>query len=201
MKNYKMLLSIVLALALAVCLIGCAESEKDSSKPKKRKETKTEEKVDNSSEKDEDLYEIYSPVVKEYKEQCEEMHSDYYIDNDCMFCSWALFDIDGNGVKELIIQQGSGELDRMQYVFEAKNGKATKIGEYEAWRLGLYEGENEMIGVDGMDDEGSVYSFTIVGGKLRKETVKTFSDGFPQYPNYITFSSLKDLELLKTSLK
>lgn len=201
MKNYRILLSIVLALTLALCLIGCAKSEEESSKPKKRKETKTEEKIDVFPKEEYDLYDIYLPVVEKYKEKCEEIHSDFYIDGECMYCSWALFDIDGNGEQELIIQNGLSEMEKMHYVFEAKNGRAKKIGEYEAWHLALYEGENQMIGVDGINGEGNVYSFKIVGGKIHQETVKTFSDGFPQYPNYITFNSLNDLESLKTLLK
>ncbi len=201
MKNYKILLSLVLTLFVALSMFGCSDFETDRYEKNKKRETKIEEKADVSPQSQDSLYDIYLSVVKKYRSECDENHSDFYIDGECPYCSWAVYDIDGNGVKELIVQQGSCETDKMQYVFEAKNGKAEKIGEYEAWHLALYEGKNEMIGVSGMSGEGQVSAFTIVDGEVKIRTVKTFSDGFPQYPNYITFNSLNDLELLKTSLK
>ncbi len=141
-------------------------------------------------EKEDFKLNTYQSIIDKYYETCYKEH-----DTECSYCLCALCDIDGNGVEELIIQTGTCEQDRTQYIYTIKDGKSVKLGEYNAWHLALYDdaqGDGKLVGVDGMSMTGNIYNITIMDNALNHEISKSFSDvkEYPSYSNPIEFSEI-----------
>ena len=141
-------------------------------------------------EKEDFKLNTYQSIIDKYYETCYKEH-----DTECSYCLCALCDIDGNGVEELIIQTGTCEQDRTQYIYTNKDGKSVKLGEYNAWHLALYDdaqGDGKLVGVDGMSMTGNIYNITIMDNALNHEISKSFSDvkEYPSYSNPIEFSEI-----------
>lgn len=66
--------------------------------------------------------------------------------------NYTVYDIDGDGTKELIIELGSGEADRRFYVYTFKNNKAVYCGYIGGTHSGLY-----IV-------KGKLYRFSVSGG-------------------------------------
>lgn len=57
--------------------------------------------------------------------------------------------------------------------------------------MALYDDNGRLVGVDGTDGIGNVYSIEIKGDTVKQTVTDTFKDGFPSYPNYIEFITLE----------
>lgn len=57
--------------------------------------------------------------------------------------------------------------------------------------MALYDDNGKLVGVDGTDGMGNVYSIEIKGDTVKQTVTDTFKDGFPSYPNYIEFTALE----------
>ncbi|MGN0528535.1 MAG: hypothetical protein ACI4IE_05335 [Eubacterium sp.] len=155
--------------------------EKDAQKPKTEAPT-TQTSVDE--------YDLYQTIIDDYAKKCNDAnHSEFT--GKCYICSYAYYDIDNNGIDELIFQDGTCEADRVHHVYTVKNNKAVSIGEYGAWHLALYDDNGKLVGVDGTGGIGNVYSIEIKGDTVKQTVTDTFKDGFPSYPNYIEFTTLE----------
>lgn len=155
--------------------------EKDAQKPTTEAQT-TQTSVDE--------YDLYQTIIDDYAKKCNDAnHSEFT--GKCYICSYAYYDIDNNGIDELIFQDGTCEADRVHHVYTVKNNKAVSIGEYGAWHLALYDDNGKLVGVDGTGGIGNVYSIEIKGDTVKQTVTDTFKDGFPSYPNYIEFTTLE----------
>ncbi len=149
----------------------------------------SEEDSDWSNE-DNICYILYQQVVDEYYITCIENHI------SCN-CSWALCDIDGDGLEELIVQDGESENGRTQHIYTIKNREAVELGNYNAWHLTLYDdvkGDGELIGVDGMTMSGNIYSIIVSDERVTREIIKSFEDvsEWPTYSNLIEFTDISE---------
>lgn len=141
---------------------------------------------------------IYQSVINTYKKKCDENHADNYnsLSNSCFFCSWALCDIDGNGIEELIIQEGTCEQDGTHHIYTIKDNREVELGEYNAWHLSLYDdvkSDGKLVGVDSMSMSGNIYRITVTTDSIKHEVVESFSDTavWPSYQNPIEFTKIK----------
>ena len=152
--------------------------------------------LDRTYEEDWTTMAAYQVVLDQYKESCSNNHvSDYQ--GMCPYCVFATCDIDGDGVDELIVQDGAGEQSRTHHIYTMEEGEAKLIGEYNAWHLVLYDGElgdGKLIGVSGMGGSWIQRQIVITGETLTEETVASSESGdnpFVSIPNPIEFSSLQ----------
>lgn len=127
---------------------------------------------------------LYQPIIEKYREECEKNHSGY---NSIVCCTWFLFDVDNNGVEELIIQDGGGEQSKYHHYYTIKNNKVFELGEYNAWHMGLYEEDGDLFGkVVNPNGPTEIYKISIADDKVEKKFVKTTNDtNFPPYSNPI----------------
>lgn len=142
-------------------------------------------------------YQLYEPIIDVYQRDCHNSHGQDCIgEYECRFCSWALYDIDNDGIKELIVQEGQSENSRIHHIYTVRNDVLIELGKYNAWHLALYDDSGKLIGVDGMSGEGNIYNITITEDDVKQDFIKTFNNGFPSYPNPIQFYGITDLGTL-----
>ncbi|MFR5876870.1 MAG: hypothetical protein ACLUFN_10310 [Eubacterium sp.] len=140
------------------------------------------------------LSEIYQPILEEYYTNCQKKHYTSQYTPTCSFCEYTLYDIDNDGVKELIIQDGTCEGDRTHHIYTYTDNKAELLGEYNAWHLALYGSDKKIIGVDGMGGSWTIYNIVISNNKVTKKEIKMQeSTNSPKYSNELKFYDLNDL--------
>lgn len=124
-----------------------ATSKKNPAKTPERttkKETvQTTKKAENKKLDINALNKAYFKVLDEYIGLCPD--KEVRDDGEC-YCEYTLFDIDGNGVKELVVENGISEPYRTHYIYTFENGKAESLGEYSAWHLSLYNDNGKLVG-------------------------------------------------------
>lgn len=127
---------------------------------------------------------LYQPIIEKHRSVCEKNHS-YY--NDIVCCTWFLFDVDKNGIDELIIQDGGAEQAKYHHYYTIKDNKVTELGEYNAWHMGLYEEDGSLFGkVVSPNGPTELYQISIVDNKVEKILIKTTDDvDYPFYSNSI----------------
>lgn len=140
-------------------------------------------------------YLLYQAVLDQYKEVCANNHILNY--GMCSYCEFAICDINGDGVDELIVQDGTCEQNRTHHIYTIEEGTAKLIGEYNAWHLSLYDGERgdgKLIGVSGMGGSWIQSEIVITGDSLTEKTIDSSDSGdnpFTSVPNPIIFSSVQ----------
>ena len=138
-------------------------------------------------------FDIYQPILKDYYNNCKKEHSIYDIHS---FCKYTLYDIDENGVNELIVQSGTSEGDRTHYVYTCENNQSKLLGKYNAWHLGLYGSNKKIIAVDGMGGNWTIYNIIISNDEVVKKEIKTVeSADIPTYSNKLDFYELYDYSI------
>lgn len=141
-------------------------------------------------------FDIYQPILKDYYNNCKKEHSIYNIHS---FCKYTLYDIDENGVNELIVQSGTSEGDRIYYVYTCENNQSKLLGEYNAWHLGLYGSNKKIIAVDGMGGNWTIYNIIISNDEVVKKEIKTVeSADSPTYSNKLDFYELYDYSIFNS---
>ncbi len=114
---------------------------------------------------------LYQPIIEKYRSECEKSHS-YY--NDIVCCTWFLFDVDDNGVDELIIQDGGAEQARYHHYFTISNDEVIDLGKYSSWHMGLYEKDRKLFGkVVSPNSPTEFYQMSIVNDKVENKLIKT----------------------------
>lgn len=131
----------------------------------------------------------YQAVLDSYAEHCYVNHELY--NGSCFYCKYALVDINNDGEKELIVQDGTCEQDRTHHVYTMQNGTPKSIGEYNAWHLSLYNSDSKIIGVDGMGGDWTVYEISIVSGAVKQNVLKN-TNIQPSYSSPIKFLPLTE---------
>lgn len=85
---------------------------------------------------------------------------------------YALYDMDGDGNEELLIQEGFGETDTMWSVLSPADGTAVSLGWFPGAHATLYpRAEGGLWLVQGMMDQETVSVITLDGGLVRQEIV------------------------------
>ncbi len=87
------------------------------------------------------------------------------------YCDYYLFDMNNDGVQELIIHTGTCEQDRTYTFYTYKKGETIKLGEANGWHSGLEESKDGNIAIySGGQGYYSCFEYAIEGDSL-KETV------------------------------
>lgn len=133
---------------------------------------------------------FYQPIIEKYRAECEQLHNH---DDYTFCCTWFLFDVDNNGVDELIIQEQEGGAEQAKYhhYFTISNNKVIELGGYSAWHMGLYEENGMLFGkVVSPNSPTEFYQISISNNKVENKLIKTIDkssdDGdYPPYSNAI----------------
>lgn len=125
-----------------------------------------EEETDNEKVTSQMYRDIYGPIVQDV---CEEYSTDSGVYN-----VYSLYDIDKDGIKELLVEEGTCEADYMYQVYTIQNKKSVYLGETSGWHSAFYEDENGgtekyIICVQGLMGVEDMYHISIVNGKVVTE--------------------------------
>ena len=125
-----------------------------------------------------DYYSAYSGILSDTKNQ-------YGDDED--YCKYALYDIDGDGVKELITGEGTCSADWGNYVYSISSNGVYCAGYFDKSVL-LYAADdgNGIYAVWGMQGVEQVRRITLVDEKVKEEQI-LYRQIKPDYESYITY--------------
>lgn len=101
---------------------------------------------------------------------------------DYVYRDFGMVDIDENGVKELVVHEGTCEQDRKYHFYTIENKKIISIGSVSAWHSGLCDNDGCLTRYDGMGGEGTYYKITVENGKISEKQEGTYS--FPPVPDF-----------------
>lgn len=138
-------------------------------------QTETEQMAEPS---DPDYYSAYVGILSDTKNQYGDA-GDY--------CEYGLYDIDGDGIKELIIEAGTCSADWKNYVYKIFPDGVQCVG-YFGRSVLLYEADdgNGIYAVWGMQGEEQVRRITLNGGEVKEEEILSRQIN-PDYESYITY--------------
>lgn len=108
------------------------------------------------------------------------------------YTEYAIYDIDGNGIKELFVVCGNSNADAYINVYTVKNGTSVLLGSYSPGYSSLYVAEdgNGVYAVYGHMDYQMIARLTTDGNKLYDEVISEedyvveYYDRSPQIPYY-----------------
>ena len=103
-------------------------------------------------------------VLSAYRDVIEQHMSEGYTNEG--FYYYCLYDIDGNGIRELIVGTGSCEADRMDYFYTWSNGKAQLIDTYGSGHTYYLAGEGCILCQWAHMDVEALTSLSLINGKL-----------------------------------
>ena len=137
-----------------------------------------------------DYVEAYSSIVEETWYSYDE------------YCEYTLYDLDGDGIKELITSEGTSEADWTNVVYTLEDGYVSMIGQfYGSAMLYVAEDGNGLYAVSGGRDYQNIDQITKSGNRLYVETIMNGEIGVEEdyysnnYP--VNFTSVADDSLLR----
>ncbi len=97
-----------------------------------------------------------------------------------------LYDIDKNGIPELIVEGSGGEANRAAYIFSEKDGRAVYIGKIHTGHTSFCSdpGENGILQYHAHMGSMSINRIKLVDGQLQSEVVVPATDGFKSSLDY-----------------
>ena len=134
-----------------------------------------------------DENEIYQKIIDKYEKQFikyyeQEGTREQYSYNNLYRCGYTEYDIDKNGINELIIEDYTCEADRCFHFYTIKNNKAINIGKFdEAVHTGLYDNNGTLMSVEGTCGLFTAYSFFIKNDEINYTKVLSQSNIQPDY--------------------
>lgn len=178
-----------------------AEEIPDEDTAERAGDTDENANTDKAQEKPEEIQtlsysEIYGPLLDQVRGEYE--YSEYLM--------YMVYDIDKDGVKELILQIGTCEADYMYDIYTVQDGNAVYIGEVSGFHSAFYEDENGgtenfIIRCSGHMSWETVSYVYLENSTLREEEISSrevpiddtyYSNPYPIEYAYITDKSLLD---------
>jgi len=159
--------------------ISQEEEKQKTEKIQTEKKTEVQAETQQVTEVSEpDYYSAYSGILSDTKNQ-------YGDDGD--YCKYALYDIDGDGVKELITGEGTCSADWGNYVYSISANGVYCAGYFDKSVL-LYAADdgNGIYAVWGMQGVEQVRRITLVDEKVKEEEILSRQIK-PDYESYITY--------------
>lgn len=97
-----------------------------------------------------------------------------------------LYDIDKNGIPELIVEGSGGEANRAAYIFSEKDGRAVYIGKIHTGHTSFCSDprENGILQYHAHMGSMSINRVKIIDGQLQSEVVVPATDGFKSSLDY-----------------
>lgn len=144
----------------------------------------------NQSNAEIDYVEAYLPIVEEIKYSYDE------------YCEYTLYDLDGDGIKELITSQGTCEADWFNTVYTLEDGYVSMIGEfYGSVMLYVAEDGNGLYAVSGSMEFQNIDQITKNGNQLQVVTIMSgeigVEDNYYSNDNPVSFTTVTDDSLLR----
>lgn len=135
-------------------------------------------------------YELYQPIIDKYYAACQENHADEMA--GLCFCACAFYDINEDGVDEMIIEDGVSYGGRHDHFYTINNNEVVEIGEYAPFHAYLYCEDKKIYAVEQMQGMGSVTCLTFTENGMEEEIIGTYDnyDDMPSYSNSIVFTDL-----------
>lgn len=118
------------------------------------------------------------------------------------YCEYTLYDLDGDGIKELITSQGTCEADWSNTVYTLEDGYVSMIGEFFGSVM-LYAAEdgNGLYAVSGKMEYQNIDQITKNGNQLYVETIMSgeigVEDDYYSNDNPVSFTVVTDDSLLR----
>ena len=105
---------------------------------------------------------------------------------------YSLYDIDKDGIPELIVEGSGGEANRLGYIFTEKNGHAIYVGAIHMGHTSLctFPGANGILCYNGHMGSMNISKISLKDGQLEREEVIPETDGFASSDDYPVISSL-----------
>lgn len=155
------------------------EEKQETEKIQAKKETEVQTETQQITEVSEsDYYSAYSGILSDTKNEYGDAGS---------YCTYALYDIDGDGVKELITGEGTCSADWGNYVYSISSNGVYCAGYFDKTVL-LYAADdgNGIYAVWGMQGVEQVRRITLNEGKVKEEEILSRQIK-PDYESYITY--------------
>ncbi len=209
-KSIKIIVSIIcilLALVIGIFIGTKIDASKDwNDKIVSQNQEQSDTSSNDTATKEPQLTmaEIYNPIIDEYEEihsMSDEQWGGYY-------CEWLLFDIDNDGVSELIVSKETCEADREHNVYKIKNDEAVFLGKYGGWHTVLYDNNGTLTKTDGAyyDEDGGPgiyyceYQIVITDDKVEEKKIGMYDFDVDNPPfddsKRLVFNEIeKDIEL------
>ncbi len=151
---------------------------------------------------DDDYYESNGDIdyLGTYLSIIEEICCSY---DDYEYCEYTLYDLDGDGIKELITSEGTCEADWTNVVYTLEDGQyVSMIGQfYGSVMLYVAEDGNGLYAVSGRMEYQNIDQITKNGNQLQVETIMSGEIGveedFYSNDNPVSFASVTDDSLLR----
>lgn|GEM_PF-4950996 len=155
------------------------EEKQETEKIQAKKETEVQTETQQITEVSEpDYYSAYSGILSDTKNEYGDAGS---------YCTYALYDIDGDGVKELITGEGTCSADWGNYVYSISSNGVYCAGYFDKTVL-LYAADdgNGIYAVWGMQGVEQVRRITLVDEKVKEEEI-LYRQIKPDYESYATY--------------
>jgi len=116
-------------------------------------------------------------------------------------CYYSLFDMDSDGIPELIMSFGTCEADNKYYIYTYSNGEVRYLSSFSERTMAFYGGSNSSNGVlyavMGHMDHEYVFQLSLTNGVFNKETIvnNRYTQNYYSTPYPVTTKSGKDLSL------
>lgn len=123
--------------------------------------------------------------------------------DDYEYCEYTLYDLDGDGIKELITSEGTCNADWLNNVYTLGDGQyVTMIGQfYGSVMLYVAEDGNGLYAVSGRSEYQNIDQITKNGSQLQVETIMSGENGFEEdyysNDNPVNFITVTDDSLLR----
>lgn len=161
-------------------------------------------------------YDYEQQEVTEIQDEFEQQEADYTLYqpllqqtaqtySDSSSCGYTLYDLDGDGTKELLLLEGTCEADLQWKVFTLIDDESAYVGSFSGFHSALYAGESGCVyNVSGHMGVYSVWEIKVRGGavietfiyeeEIDSETASVTEDRFTQ--NLLDIVEIDDYRLL-----
>lgn len=159
----------------------------------KRQESQSTAVSGNDTNPGVDYRAAYAPIVEQVLEEYGKYNT------------YALWDIDGDGIQELFILCGHSEADYMYEVYTVSDGSAAYMGDFSGSHTVLYgpeeDGETYVTAAQCHMDWETIYHVSVADGKITSEQIsqREVPRGADYYtnPNRLPYADVSDLSLLE----
>lgn len=168
------------------------QSDKDAVESSKIQDEKNQTQMD-EEDGSIDYVSLYGPILNQTYNRME-VHGEYYI-----------YDINKDGVFELMVLEGTGEADAKFHVYSIADKKVYDLGLISAWHAALYADEGNgaepyIIEAQQLMGGETISHITIEAGKAVLTEIYSKEAGVENYytnPYQIPYAELTDLSLLE----
>lgn len=175
MNKTKIIAIIMAVSAFVLFLTGCASggnkpqgSTENTTKSTTEKSTEKTTKKTTTSTTSNSKQEMINAYLEEMRDEAEDAMEDHDDNEEMPTCY--IYDIDANGVPELIIRTGSTDRD-FEFEYYTYDNKIVEIGETEGGYITLAAKDGKLYACSTHDQLSYVEEISIQNGKIKTEVI------------------------------